>query len=108
MELKTIFKISTLDNETIKIKKLFSKRSFNYDKVTEVLFLKPLYTIGGISGSGHSFIYRMALVLKDKNRYGTSIPIENDQEFFALCNFLKQGNIPIEIKEYDNRHEGYD
>ena len=65
----------------------------------------PQYT--GIPGSGHSYNYTFRILDNNSNSMVIDIVLERDEEK-EIIEFLKNKNILLEIKYYDNRNDGTD
>ena len=53
----------------------------------------------------YSYDYTINILGKDLNRYGLSIVLERNEEK-ELIKFLKDKNIEVILKYYDNKHDG--
>ena len=65
----------------------------------------PQYT--GISGSGHSYNYTFKVIDNNSKLILLNIVLERNEEK-EIIEFLKNKNILLEIKYYDNRNDGTD
>ena len=65
----------------------------------------PQYT--GIPGSGHSYNYTFRILDNNSNSMVIDIVLERDEEK-EIIDFLKNNNILLEIKYYDNINDGTD
>ena len=80
-------------------------------QITDVIYLNLSITYYYIEisrfrrAAGCSYDYTIDILGKDLNRYRLSIVLERNEEK-ELIKFLKDKNIEVILKYYDNKHDG--
>ena len=102
---KYLWKSIEINEEYIYIKNNKKIQNVKIKNIEKVELEIPQYT--GIPGSGHSYNYTFRILDNNSNSMVIDIVLERDEEK-EIIEFLKNKNILLEIKYYDNRNDGTD
>lgn len=102
---KYLWKSIELNEEYIYIKNNKKIQKVKIKNIEKVELEIPQYT--GIPGSGHSYNYIFKVLDNNSKLIVLNIVLERNEEK-EIIDFLKNNNILLEIKYYDNRNDGTD
>ena len=102
---KYLWKSIEINEEYIYIKNNKKIQKVKIKNIEKVELEIPQYT--GIPGSGHSYNYTFRILDNNSNSMVIDIVLERDEEK-EIIDFLKNNNILLEIKYYDNKNGGTD
>ena len=102
---KYLWKSIEINEEYIYIKNNKKIQKVKIKNIEKVELEIPQYT--GIPGSGHSYNYTFKVLDNNSNSMVIDIVLERDEEK-EIIDFLKNKNILLEIKYYDNKNGGTD
>lgn len=102
---KYLWKSIEINEEYIYIKNNKKIQKVKIKNIEKVELEIPQYT--GILGSGHSYNYAFRILDNNSNSMVIDIVLERDEEK-EIIDFLKNKNILLEIKYYDNKNGGTD
>ena len=102
---KYLWKSIEINEEYIYIKNNKKIQKVKIKNIEKVELEIPQYT--GIPGSGHSYNYTFKVLDNNSKLMVLNIVLERNEEK-EIIDFLKNKNILLEIKYYDNRNDGTD
>ena len=102
---KYLWKSIEINEEYIYIKNNKKIQKVKIKNIEKVELEIPQYT--GIPGSGHSYNYTFKVLDNNSNSMVIDIVLERNEEK-EIIEFLRNKNILLEIKYYDNRNDGTD
>ena len=102
---KYLWKSIEINEEYIYIKNNKKIQKVKIKNIEKVELEIPQYT--GIPGSGHSYNYTFKVIDNNSKLILLNIVLERNEEK-EIIEFLKNKNILLEIKYYDNRNDGTD
>ena len=102
---KYLWKSIEINEEYIYIKNNKKIQKVKIKNIEKVELEIPQYT--GIPGSGHSYNYTFKVLDNNSKLILLNIVLERNEEK-EIIEFLKNKNILLEIKYYDNRNDGTD
>lgn len=100
---KYMFNSLSINDEAIYLRRRKKINIIKLNSIVNVTMTIPMYS--SIAGSGCSYYYTIGILGKDLNRYRLSIVLERNEEK-ELIKFLKDKNIEVVLKYYDNKHDG--
>ena len=100
---KYMFNSLSINDEAIYLRRRKKINIVKLNSIINVTMTIPMYS--SIPGAGYSYDYTINILGKDLNRYGLSIVLERNEEK-ELIKFLKDKNIEVILKYYDNKHDG--
>ena len=100
---KYMFNSLSINDEAIYLRRGKKINIIKLNSIVNVTMTIPMYS--SIAGSGCSYYYTIGILGKDLNRYRLSIVLERNEEK-ELIKFLKDKNIEVVLKYYDNKHDG--
>lgn len=102
---KYLWKSIEINEEYIYIKNNKKIQKVKIKNIEKIELEIPQYT--GIPGSGHSYNYKFKVLDNNSKLILLNIVLERNEEK-EIIEFLKNKNILLEIKYYDNRNDGTD
>ena len=102
---KYMFNSLSINDEAIYLRRRKKINIVKLNSIINVTMTIPMYS--SIPGAGYSYDYTINILGKDLNRYGLSIVLERNEEK-ELIKFLKDKNIEVILKYYDNKNDGGD
>ena len=100
---KYMFNSLSINDEAIYLRRGKKINIIKLNSIANVTMTIPMYS--SIPGAGCNYDYTIDILGKDLNRYGLSIVLERNEEK-ELIKFLKDKNIEVILKYYDNKHDG--
>ena len=100
---KYMFNSLSINDETIYLRRRKKINIIKLNSIVNVTMTIPMYS--SIPGAGCSYDYTIDILGKDLNRYRLNIVLERNEEK-ELIKFLKDKNIEVILKYYDNKHDG--
>lgn len=100
---KYMFNSLSINDEAIYLRRGKKINIVKLNSIVNVTMTIPMYS--SIPGSGSNYDYTIDILGKDFNRYRLSIVLERNEEK-ELIKFLKDKNIEVILKYYDNKHDG--
>ena len=102
---KYLWKSIEINEEYIYIRNKKKIEKVEIKVIKKIKLEIPQYT--GIPGSGHSYNYTFRILDNNSKLIVLNIVLERNEEK-EIIDFLKNNNILLEIKYYDNRNDGTD
>ena len=100
---KYMFNSLSINDEAIYLRRGKKINIVKLNSIVNVTMTIPMYS--SIPGTGCSYDYTIDILGKDLNRYRLNIVLERNEEK-ELIKFLKDKNIEVILKYYDNKHDG--
>ena len=100
---KYMFNSLSINDEAIYLRRGKKINIIKLNSIVNVTMTIPMYS--SIPGAGCNYDYTIDILGKDLNRYRLSIVLERNEEK-ELIKFLKDKNIEVILKYYDNKHDG--
>lgn len=100
---KYMFNSLSINDEAIYLRRGKKINIIKLNSIANVTMTIPMYS--SIPGAGCNYDYTIDILGKDLNRYRLSIVLERNEEK-ELIKFLKDKNIEVILKYYDNKHDG--
>lgn len=100
---KYMFNSLSINDEAIYLRRRKKINIIKLNSIVNITMTIPMYS--SIPGAGCSYDYTIDILGKDFNRYRLNIVLERNEEK-ELIKFLKDKNIEVILKYYDNKHDG--
>ena len=100
---KYMFNCLSINDEAIYLRRRKKVNIIKLNSIINVTMTIPMYS--SIPGAGCSYDYTINILGKDLNRYRLNIVLERNEEK-EFIKFLKDKNIEVILKYYDNKHDG--
>lgn len=100
---KYMFNSLSINDEAIYLRRCKKINIIKLNSIINVTMTIPMYS--SIPGAGCSYDYTINILGKDLNRYKLNIVLERNEEK-ELIKFLKDKNIEVILKYYDNKNDG--
>ena len=98
-----MFNSLSINDEAIYLRRGKKITIVKLNSIVNVTMTIPMYS--STAGAGCNYDYSINILGKDLNRYRLSIVLERNEEK-ELIKFLKDKNIELILKYYDNKHDG--
>lgn len=100
---KYMFNSLSINDEAIYLRRRKKINIIKLNSIVNITMTIPMYS--SIPGAGCSYDYTIDILGKDLNIYRLNIVLERNEEK-ELIKFLKDKNIEVILKYYDNKHDG--